>query len=37
MKLIRIIPKEQIENEVLTLHNFGFTLIWKATTLEVWL
>lgn len=36
MKFIREIPEEKITNEVLNLEQFGFTLIWRNDSVEVW-
>ena len=36
MKFIREIPIENIENKDLNLEQFGFTLIWKEDSVEVW-
>jgi len=36
MKFIREIPEEKITNKVLELEQFGFTLIWKESSVEVW-
>lgn len=36
MKFVREIPLERITNEVWDLEQFGFTLVWKADSLEIW-
>lgn len=37
MKFIREIPLTLIkEKEILHLHQFGFTLVWKSESVEVW-
>ena len=37
MKLIHEIPLEFVKNDYLAaLHDFGFTLIWGATTLKIY-
>jgi len=36
MKFIREIPMEKITNEVMALEQFGFTLVYKEDSVEVW-
>lgn len=36
MRLIRVIPRKEITNEVLNLHQFGFILVWREDSLQVW-
>lgn len=36
MKFLREIPIERVTNEVLNLEQFGFTLVWKLNSVEIW-
>jgi hypothetical protein len=36
MRFVREIPAENITNDVLALDQYGFTLVWKADSIEVY-
>lgn len=36
MRFIREIPQEKIKNEIFQLEQFGFTLVWRIDSVEIW-
>ncbi len=36
MKFLREIPIDKITNQTLALEQEGFTLVWKAESVEIW-
>ncbi len=36
MKFLREVPMDKITNKTLALEQEGFTLIWKAESVEIW-
>ncbi len=37
MKFLREIPlKDDKQAELIALHNYGFTLVWKEESVEIW-